>query len=67
MLQKLSDGFELKENISNFTEDFIKKYDGNSNIGYFVEALNWDCYIIKCLFFLGKNDNKLMSKRNRKM
>ena len=41
MFQKLLvNGFEWVEekNLSKFNEDFIKKYDKNSNTGYFLEA-----------------------------
>ena len=41
MSQKLPvNGFKWieKENLSKFNEDFIKKYDENSNTGYFFEV-----------------------------
>ena len=39
MSQKLPvDGFELEENISKFNEDFIKNYDEDGDIGYFLEV-----------------------------
>ena len=31
-------GFKLVENLSEFNEDFIKGYNGNSNKGYFLEV-----------------------------
>ena len=31
-------GLEWVENVSKFNEDFIKKYDENSNTGYFLEV-----------------------------
>ena len=37
MSQKLPvDGFKFVENISDFTEDFIKNYNDTSDIGYFL-------------------------------
>ena len=39
MSQRLPvNGLELVENVSKFNEDFIKKYDENSNTGYFLEV-----------------------------
>ena len=41
MSQKLPvNGFKLvkQEELSNFNEDFIKNYDENGNIGYFLEV-----------------------------
>ena len=41
MSQKLPvNGFKLvkQEELSNFNEDFIKNYDKNGNIGYFLEV-----------------------------
>ena len=39
MSQKLSaDGFKLKKNISRFNEEFIKNYDEDEDIGYFLEV-----------------------------
>ena len=31
-------GFEWVKNLSTFNEDFIKEYDENSDIGYFLEV-----------------------------
>ena len=36
MSQKLVDGFEWVEQLSQFKEDFIKAYDENGNKGYFL-------------------------------
>ena len=39
MSQKLPlNGFKWMKKLSKFNEDFIKKYDENSNIGYFLEV-----------------------------
>ena len=39
MSQRLPvNGLEWVENVSKFNEDFIKKYDENSNTGYFLEV-----------------------------
>ena len=39
MSEKLSvDGFEWVEDISEIDENFIKNYDEDSNLGYFIEA-----------------------------
>ena len=39
MSQKLSvNGFKWVKNLSKFNEDFIKKYDENSDKGYFLEV-----------------------------
>ena len=39
MSQKLPvNGFILVEDLSHFNEDFIRKYDENSHIGYFLEV-----------------------------
>ena len=39
MSQKLPvNGFEWVEDLSQFKEDFIKNYDENSDIGYFLEV-----------------------------
>ena len=39
MFQKLPvKGFKRVENLSEFNENFIKKYDKNSNTGYFLEV-----------------------------
>ena len=39
MFQKLpKNGFKWMEILSKFNEDFIKKYDENSNTGYFIEV-----------------------------
>ena len=39
MSQKLPvNGFEWVKNLSTFNEDFIKEYDENSDIGYFLEV-----------------------------
>ena len=39
MFQKLPvNGFKRVENLSEFNENFIKKYDKNSNTGYFLEV-----------------------------
>ena len=39
MSQKLPvNGFEWVKNLSNFNEDFIKKYDKNSNTGHFLKV-----------------------------
>ena len=39
MSQKLPvDGFKWVKKLSKFNEDFIKKYDENSDIGYFLEV-----------------------------
>ena len=39
MSQKLpTNGFRWVEDLSQFREDFIKKYDENSDIGYFLEV-----------------------------
>ena len=32
------DGFEWVEDLSTIDEDFIKKYDEDSDVGYFIEA-----------------------------
>ena len=32
------DGFEWVEYLSTIDEGFIKNYDGDSNVGYFIEA-----------------------------
>ena len=32
------DGFEWVEDLSTINEDFIKNYDENNNVGYFIEA-----------------------------
>ena len=32
------DGFEWVEDISEIDENFMKNYDGDSNVGYFIEA-----------------------------
>ena len=44
MSQKLPiNGFKWTKNLSKFNEDFIKKYDENSNTGYFfeVDIIDW--------------------------
>ena len=52
MSQKLPvNGFKWVEK-SKFNEDFIKKYDGNSNTGYFLEV---DVECPKTLFNSHKN------------
>ena len=39
MSQRLPvNGLDWVENVSKFNEDFIKKYDENSNTGYFLEV-----------------------------
>ena len=39
MSQKLPvDGFKWVKKLSKFNKDFIKKYDENSDIGYFLEV-----------------------------
>ena len=39
MYEKLPvDGFEWVEDLSTINEDFIKNYDENNNVGYFIEA-----------------------------
>ena len=39
MSEKLpADGFKWAEDISTIDEDFIKNYDDNSNVGYFIEC-----------------------------
>ena len=48
MFQKLpKNGFKWMEILSKFNEDFIKKYDENSNTGYFIEV---DVEYSKALF-----------------
>ena len=48
MFQKLrKNGFKWMEILSKFNEDFIKKYDENSNTGYFIEV---DAEYSKTLF-----------------
>ena len=32
------DGFEWVKDLSKIDEDFIKNYDENSDVGYFIEA-----------------------------
>ena len=41
-----------KEELSKFNKDFMKNYDENGNIGYFVEV---DIYYLKELFNLNKD------------
>ena len=60
-------GFEWVKNLSKFNEDFIKKYDGNSNAGYFLEV---DVEYPKTMFnshkdlpFLPKRKNFWKSRR----
>ena len=39
MSQKIpANGFKWKNDLSRFNEDFIKNYDGNSDVGYFLEV-----------------------------
>ena len=45
-------GFEWVEDLPRFKEDFIKNYDGNNDIGYFLEV---DSEYPKKLFNLHKN------------
>ena len=45
-------GFKWVEDLSQFNEDFIKKYDENSYIGYFLEV---DVEYPKELFYFHKN------------
>ena len=53
MSQKLpTDGFRWVEDLPQFNEDFIKKYDANSYIGYFLEV---DVEYPKRLFNLHKD------------
>ena len=53
MSQKLpTNGFIWVEDLSQFNEDFIKKYDENSYIGYFLEV---DVEYPKELFYFHKN------------
>ena len=48
MSQKLPvNGFKWVKNLSKFNEDYIKKYDENSNTGYFLEV---DIEYLKTLF-----------------
>ena len=61
MSQKLPvKGFKWGEDLSQFKEDFIKNYDGNSYIGYFLEA---DVEYPKTLFSLQKDILFLPKKR----
>ena len=53
MSQKLPvNGFRSVEYLSQFNKDFIKKYDDNSNAGYFLEV---DIDYLKELFNLHKD------------
>ena len=61
MSQKLPvKGFKWGEDLSQFKEDFIKNYDGNSYIGYFLEV---DVEYPKTLFSLQKDILFLPKKR----
>ena len=62
MSQKLpTNGFKWVEDLSQFNEGFIKKYDENSYIGYFLEA---DLEYPKRLFNLHK-DLPFLPERKR--
>ena len=62
MSQKLPvDGFKWINDLSQFNAGFIKKYDKNSDIGYFLEV---DVEYLKKLFNLYK-DLPFLSKREK--
>ena len=54
-------GFEWVKYLSNFNQDFIKKYDEDSNIGYFLEV---DAEYPKTLFNSYK-DLPFLSERKK--
>ena len=65
MSQKLpTNGFKWVEDLSQFNEDFIKKYDENSYIGYFLEV---DIDYPKRLFNLHKDLPFLTKKKAEKV
>ena len=64
MSQKLpANGFEWVKNLSKFNEDFIKKYDEDTNTGYFLEV---DAEYPKTLFNSHKDLPFLPEKKRLK-
>ena len=52
--------FKWLDNLSMFTEEFIKNYDENGDKGYILEVLV--CYIVTCHFYL--KERKSINLRN---